>query len=631
MGRASNPASSAANTGVWASVAVLLLACTSPPPPTCEPSCRPGFTCVRGACVSACNPECPAGEFCTSAGLCERMGPDAGAMSDGAVEASSDASLLDLAVIEDGDAGTITDGADGAADVVASGDAPRPIAPLSTSTVTSHRPTLRWALPSGVTRARVELCRDRACSMVLSTMEAMDHVTVATDLSAGWVFWRVSSLSGATVISPPSATWQFYVGPRGASADRSYGSVLDVNGDGFRDIVLPAPQRMVGLVRNAGKALVFYGSSSGVAASEDWSFSGTTSDESVGLFVADAGDVNGDGFSDLAVSARDGANGHRGLVRIFHGGPTGLGAAAATSIEGVNPNDVFGFTMTSVGDLNGDGYGDFAVHTPAAGAIRQGALSFYLGSATGLRTPAVAVLLGAQASERFGMRAAAADINGDGYSDVVIGREGSGSSFDFVPVYLGRAEGISPAPALTLRVSNPEQRLGAALCAGDFNGDGFGDVIVGAPATRRLLVHYGDGATLPSAATTTISLAMLPGALGSVLSSFGDMNGDGFDDFAVASNTNGTIAATWFGNALPSPQAGPTVMRSESLSALGGRGDTNGDGRADLLVGLPNALVSGMSTGTAFLYRGAALGLELTAPRSFSGVTPAERFAESLH
>jgi len=56
----------------------------------------------------------------------------------------------------------------------------------------------------------------------------------------------------------------------------------------------------------------------------------------------------------------------------------------------------------------------------------------------------------------------------------------------------------------------------------------------------------------------------------------------------------------------------------------------HGDGRADLLVGLPDALVSGMRTDMAFLYRGAAVGLELTASRSFSGVTPAERFAESL-
>ncbi|MFO0563698.1 MAG: FG-GAP-like repeat-containing protein [Polyangiales bacterium] len=550
-------------------------------------------------------------------------------MSDVAGEASGDARDLDLGVVEDADAGAIDDVA---ADVSMSDEAPRPIAPLSTSTVTSLRPTLRWALPPGITRARVELCRDRACTTVVATLEGTDRATVTSDLSAGWMFWRVSSLRGATVSSGPSATWQFYVGPRGTTVDRSYGSVLDVNGDGLRDVAIAAPQRMVGLVRNAGSALVYYGARSGLPATESWRFDGASSDESVGLFVADAGDVNGDGFSDLAVSARDGANAHRGLVRIFHGGPTGLSAMPATSIPGVNSNDLFGFTSSAVGDLNGDGYGDFAVHTLSAGTMSQGAVSFYLGSATGLRLPAVAVFLGAQPRERFGMTVAAAgDINGDGYSDVVIGREGASSSFDYVPVYFGREAGISPTPALTLRVPVPELRLGVALCAGDFNGDGFSDVVVGSPAQRRLLIHYGDGATLPPSATTPISVSMLAGAVGSVLSSFGDMNGDGFDDFASASNTNSVVAATWFGNALPSPLAGPVVMPREGVSSLGGRGDTDGDGRAELLAGSPNALVAGMSTGMAFLYRGTTLGLDLAAPRSFSGVTPLERFGEALH
>ena len=106
--------------------------------------------------------------------------------------------------------------------------APRPIAPLSTSTVTSQRPTLRWELPSGDDGAELTLCRDRALTNGCRTEVAVgDRLRVARALAPGWWFWGLRSRRTEMTIGPRSAVWQVWVGARSADGDRdtSWGTV----------------------------------------------------------------------------------------------------------------------------------------------------------------------------------------------------------------------------------------------------------------------------------------------------------------------------------------------------------------------------------------------------------------------
>src|SRR5262249_45205761 len=103
---------------------------------------------------------------------------------------------------------------------------PRLVAPLSTSTVTTRRPTLRWLPASGADdAARVELCADRACATVLETLDVAGHAATPTmDLPVGVVFWRVHGVAAGVTGAPASATWELFVGPRSTPVDTAWGT-----------------------------------------------------------------------------------------------------------------------------------------------------------------------------------------------------------------------------------------------------------------------------------------------------------------------------------------------------------------------------------------------------------------------
>jgi hypothetical protein len=113
--------------------------------------------------------------------------------------------------------------------------APRQLAPLSGSTATSSRPSLRWA----GTRAHIDVCADRACSVVEQTGDELGSSFVPSNpLPRGIHFWRLRAIDG-TVVGP---TWEFWVGAQVAAVNVSCGTTLDVNGDGFADVVVNNPQ-----------------------------------------------------------------------------------------------------------------------------------------------------------------------------------------------------------------------------------------------------------------------------------------------------------------------------------------------------------------------------------------------------
>ncbi|MBL8679918.1 MAG: FG-GAP repeat protein [Myxococcales bacterium] len=619
-------------------VSVLTIHCAATPTPApCEPSCRTGFVCVRGACVSACNPACAAGERCTAEATCVRDVPADGGDDvtlsdalDAGMDATTDTGVLDATtgpidvVVPDS---TTSDGGSARA---------RPLSPMSGSISTTRRPTFRWVNPAGATEARVEFCNDRACSDVITTIEATDRGRLPTELRTGWVFWRVRARVGGT-LSEPSPTWQVWIPSRETMVDRSYGLVLDVNGDGLRDSIVGSPGSAVGALRSAGSAFVFHGAMAGVDPTPARRLDGTESTESFGTSVAAVGDVNGDGYGDIGVGSRVALRSVIGAVKVFLGGPAGVSATPVVSIEGVNSNEAFGERISALGDINGDGYADFGVFSALGGPREYGTLSVYLGGEAGPSRTAVAVLEGAARGDGFGGRAEAlGDINGDGFGDFVVGHERYSFARARIPVFFGRASGVDTMPAVTLAtpMMTIQMFFGATVAAGDFNGDGLSDVAVGASGTRVIYVYHGISGSISNTPTATLSPPMdiSVSSFGSEMAAVGDLNRDGFDDLVVS--VPSTALIPYFGNALPTLQQGMPVRSTERDFArtISGRGDFNGDGFADIVVGGPLfARGTESSVGVAHFIHGTMFGIASTSARRIEGSVAMDRFGWWVH
>ncbi len=262
----------------------------------------------------------------------------------------------------------------------------------------------------------------------------------------------------------------------------------DINGDGFDDVVIGALNDSNGQV-GEGRAFVYHGSAAGLGTVPAWTGEGEQAGARFGFSVGSAGDVNGDGFADVVIGAAEYTHGEvdEGRAFVFHGSPTGLGPIAAWTAESDQPDTYFGFSVGSAGDVNGDGFGDVIVGATwfdAGTAPDDGQAYVYLGSATGLALAPAWTISGRHEELGFSV-GTAGDVNGDGYADVIVGSPhhedpdyAEGAAF----VFLGSASGLSPAADWSAQGNMPEPHFGQAVAgAGDVNGDGADDVVIGAP------------------------------------------------------------------------------------------------------------------------------------------------------
>ncbi len=325
----------------------------------------------------------------------------------------------------------------------------------------------------------------------------------------------------------------------------SVASAGDVNGDGYGDVIVADLW--------TERAYVYPGSASGlsntpVTLRPPGDAEGGAGVGSFGSSVASAGDVNGDGYADVIVGAAGSSDGGRAFV--YHGGASGPPSTPAmtlrppSGVDGGAPVGGFGVAVASAGDVNADGYADVVIG--ASGRPSSGRAYIYHGSTSGLSKAPSATLQGdgGSGADDFGNSVACGgDVNGDGYTDVIIGAFSAGRGRAFV--YLGRAAGLSNTPVVTLQPPDIDSgatgdNFGNSVAnAGDVNGDGYGDVVVGAwyanGGAGRAYVFFGE--SLGLSASTGVLLQRSGGTaddqFGVSVAGAGDINHDGYTDIVV--------------------------------------------------------------------------------------------------
>lgn len=427
----------------------------------------------------------------------------------------------------------------------------------------------------------------------------------------------------------------------------------DVNGDGYSDVIIGAPGFDDGGNSNEGRVYIYHGSAAGLGATaastpDDANQSGA----SLGTSVASAGDVNGDNFSDVIIGASgyDDAGGDEGRGYIYYGSAGGIGAAPGSVIDAFNQGGAnLGSSVASAGDVNGDGFSDVIVGANSYddGFANEGRAFVFHGAAGGLSITPNSILDGPnQASAFFGTSVSSAgDVNGDGYSDVIVGADffddgsvNEGKAF----VYHGGAAGLGATPLPANTPDDADQASAffgfSVACAGDINGDGYSDIMVGAPSYHandagRVFFYYGSVTGLGTTFNVTLdgpnqSLA----EFGTSVAPAGDVNGDGYSDIIIGAqyfdgvgfNDEGG-AFTYHGSAdglSPVPNSTPDDADQTSAGlgiAVAGAGDVNGDGYSDVIVGAYLFDNGVGDEGKALVYHGSATGLPATPNSSPNG------------
>lgn len=349
--------------------------------------------------------------------------------------------------------------------------------------------------------------------------------------------------------------------------------------------------------------------------------------ETFGCSVSSAGDVNGDTFADVIVGAYQSgtATNPSGRAYIYFGGPRS-DEKADVMLAGEAAGDAFGVSVASAGDVNRDGFADVIVgayENDARGA-NAGRAYIYFGGPSMDDKPDV-VLTGEMPGDAFGYAVAGAgDVNRDGFADVIVGAyenstRGAGAGRAYV--YYGGPR-PDPVPDAILNGETAGDRFGISVAgAGDVNGDGLADVLVGAYQNDaggvdagRAYLYLGSARILDRAATV-LTGAGAGDAFGFAVSGAGDVNKDGLADIVIGAYHNGAggkdagRAYVYFGGKTVSPSP-DVVFTGEAAGdafgyAVGAAGDANGDGYGDVLVGAYGNDAGGSAAGRAYVYYGA--------------------------
>ena len=462
----------------------------------------------------------------------------------------------------------------------------------------------------------------------------------------------------------------------GDKAGFSVSSAGDVNGDGFDDVVVGAIG-VDAVINGVGAAYVVFGASDGLTSVNlDAIAAGTGgfkiigegfNNDNAGWRVSGAGDVNGDGIDDLIVSSVFNGN-SVGAAYVVFGATSGLASlnladvAAGTGgfkIIGENISDQAGSSVSSAGDVNGDGIDDLLVgawHNFAAGPTAGAAYVVF-----GDTSVTTAVNLDDVANGTGGFRivgevgndyagfsvSSAGDVNGDGVDDVIVGAFGDdtgGNQAGAAYVVYGATGGLSSVDlddvaggtgGFKIFGETAFDRAGWSVSsAGDVNGDGFDDVFIGVTSAGAGAAFVVFGAASEIASVNLDDIALGTGGFkitgeadgdraGRSVSAAGDVNGDGFDDLIVGASENdegglntGAAYVVFGGAGLTSVNLGDVAAGIGGFKIIGeaadddagyavsAAGDIDGDGFDDLIVGARDNNADGLDSGAAYIIFG---------------------------
>ena len=437
----------------------------------------------------------------------------------------------------------------------------------------------------------------------------------------------------------------------------------DVNSDGLDDILIGS-YRADPNGLTSGQIYVVYGRTglpstfelSALNGTNGFRINGIATGYSAGHAVSDAGDVNGDGIDDIIIGAWS-ASPHSpycGQSYVVYGGTalpsnfelSALNGANGFRINGISAADRSGWSVSGAGDVNGDEFDDILIgawtadpHGPQTGqsyVVYGGSAVPATVEASALNGPNGFIVNGISTYDYSGLSVSGAgDVNGDGFDDILIASPDAdphalitGQSY----VVYGRSVMPGTIELCTLNgttgffvngISSFDLSGYSVSGAGDVNGDGFDDLMIGAYRAdphgnysgQSYVVFGGTGLA------ASIELSALNGtngftangistndAAGSSVSGAGDVNGDGVDDILIGAGTKSYVV--YSGSAMPgtielSALNGTNGFRANGSGfAVSGAGDMNGDGFGDILIGAPFTAPHGPFSGQSYVVYG---------------------------
>ncbi len=416
---------------------------------------------------------------------------------------------------------------------------------------------------------------------------------------------------------------------QGESSNDQAGEVLsgagDVNGDGNDDFIVGVPSHS----SSAGSAYLFLGPVSAEDSLDDGAviIDGGSSGELLGTAVLLAGDLDGDGYDDYLAGAPYAGTltDTAGDAYLFMGSADpavggDLSSSDADAIyTGVGMGNQAGNTLAGPGDLTGDGHDDLLIAAPGA-TVQRGVVYLISDASSGLQSleSAAHSWTGEDAGDYAGLAlAGAGDVNGDGTPDILVGSYiNDRSGTEAGSAYLVHGPGtdideIEDGAAIITGISSGDRSSWALDGAGDTNDDGYDDLLIGAymrdgdetdGGAAYLLLGPVSGEIGLASADATIEGENNAAHLGYSVAGAGDLDGDGHDDLLLGTpgdNAHGNNTGSVY--VLLGPVSGAIDAADADLKALGESasyqaggsvavaGDTDADGSLDLLLGATRA------------------------------------------